>query len=131
MVTLDFSKDNFSQIDFPNIFDKDVINFNYEVKAPAGIQNNLTLSLWGINDSGQEMLWIMRQFIEIPRNQSFQVKFDNLNNYQSFSLRAERYNNDALDIGKITLTVPEPSVYSMMLLAVVLGFLITETRKKI
>jgi hypothetical protein len=123
-LTLDFSKEQRSELVFPNVFngqDNPTISFKYDIQAPRE-GDAVHLSLWGMNESGKTELWRQYMFAQVPNSSSFQIKFDGFSQYESFSLVANK--GQGLVFPRATLvieSIPEPSIIGLLVVGVVIG----------
>lgn len=133
--TLDFSKDIRNEIVFPNLTGVDIsfFNFKYDLVPGEAARTVVDLSLWGLNDSGRTHLWYHKMFAETPNHNSFQVKFEDLNSFESFSLTAQRFDSGIKEFTSATLTVstvPEPSSILLGMIALLILLILLDSKAK-
>lgn len=125
-LTLDFAQEQRTELVFPNIFngqDNPTISFCYDIQAPRE-GDAVHLSLWGFNDLGKKELWRQYMFAQVPDNSSFLINFDGFNQYNSFSLVAQKGEGLVFPRANLVIeSVPEPSMMALVIFFLFIAFI--------
>ena len=122
--TLDFSKEYRSEIVFPNLWGQNnTINFTYKI-SPIREGEPITLTFWGLTDTDKVKLWTQYMFAQTPNNSSFNIKFDDLARFKSFSLVADKGSGAQFTRATLSLqAVAEPSFLGLFFAISLVAFI--------